>query len=183
MEKNVTCTKKNKLITQIELKSKLHYDPETGKFTRLTGTVFGLKIGDEAGCVGIDRGGRKSVVIGIKRNVYYAHRLAWLYVYGSSPDDEIDHINGDSCDNRLINLRCVSRLENAKNIRLSKRNKSGLCGVFWRKSVGKFVAVIDAHGKKKHLGYFDNIFDAACARKAEEKTYGYHFNHGKERCL
>lgn len=92
---------------------------------------------------------------------------------------ELDHINHVRADNRISNLREVSRSQNNKNMPRYKNNKSGVTGVSWYRSAGKWRAQIRVEGKKKHLGLFDEIKDAAKAVEAAEAKYGYHENHGK----
>jgi hypothetical protein len=110
---------------------------------------------------------------------YKAHRVAWALYYGEWPEGEIDHINGIRSDNRLINLRVVSHKDNMRNQRLSKANKSGVIGVCWASHRGKWSAQIKVNRKKLHLGLFGTIKEAAAARKAAERKYGFHPNHGR----
>jgi len=108
-----------------------------------------------------------------------SHRAAWAYHYGEWPKGQIDHINGERSDNRILNLRDVHRNENAKNRREYACNKSGATGVCWHKRHKKWRAAIGAEGRKIYLGVFDDISDAIAARKSAERRYGYHENHGK----
>ena len=68
-----------------------------------------------------------------------------------------DHINGDKTDNRLANLRDVTRLENARNMPRPKNNTSGVLGVSWSKSHGKWAARIKVEGRKLSAGHFDKL--------------------------
>jgi hypothetical protein len=104
--------------------------------------------------------------------------LAWLYVHGEWPD-QIDHINHNTSDNRICNLRNVSHSVNHKNLTLSKDNKSGISGVRWEKSTGRWRAEAVQKGIKTITARFDNLFEAACFRKSAEIRFGYHPNHGK----
>ena len=110
-----------------------------------------------------------------------AHQVIWLMVYGESPPKgyEIDHINGIRSDNRLENLRCVKKEDNAKNQSLSERNQTGVLGVSFYKPNKKWLARINALKKTKFLGYFDSFEEACKARKDAEIKYNYHENHGK----
>ena len=78
----------------------------------------------------------------------------------------IDHINGNSLDNRMCNLRRANATENACNSGLRKNNTSGVKGVSWCKKHGKWRTRINFKGKEKHIGFFKNIEDAAKARKS-----------------
>lgn len=104
--------------------------------------------------------------IRIMDKAYWAHRLAWLYVYGSWPNGEIDHINGLRLDNRIGNLRDCDRQTNAENIRkaLARKSRQPL-GVFFnaRKVQRPYSANIRIDGKTTHLGYFDSADDAHAA--------------------
>lgn len=105
-----------------------------------------------------------------------AHRIIWELVYGKCVA-EIDHINGNPADNRLCNLREVSHAENGRNLKLKATNKTGVCGVYPRRS-GRWYARITVGRKQIDLGTFDKIEAAIAARKAAEIAYGFHANHG-----
>lgn len=135
-------------LTQAYLKTILHYDPETGLFTRLTNISY-TKTGDIAGSIKKDG----YVVIGVAGKCIKAHRLAWLYVYGRWPIDVVDHINGIPSDNRLSNLRESSRSQNAHNQRMQRSNTSGFKGVV--KHYHRFRARIAINGALRHIGTFD----------------------------
>lgn len=117
-------------------------------------------------------------VIGLFNKPHYAHRLAWIIEYGVVPS-YVDHINHNRDDNRIENLRSVSRMENEKNQRLSSRNKSGICGVSWVKRDGNWQTYINIYKCRITLGNFYDFFQACCARKRAEVRFGYHANHGK----
>jgi hypothetical protein len=170
------------MLTQNDLKDLLHYDPDTGVFTWLVsrGTV---RAGAEAGALHTKRNGKKYRQIMLFGKNYKAHRLAWFYVHAEFPSGEIDHIDGNGLNNKLDNLRAVTRTENCKNLRIPKHNTSGYPGVSWHKRRQKWRADININGKQKHLGLFENIDDAAEAYQAAAKAAGYHENHGKSRPL
>jgi len=107
------------------------------------------------------------------------HRVVWALHYGKWPEADIDHINGNRSDNRIENLRDVSRAENCKNQGIPKNNTSGIIGVHWYRKFQCWRADIKANGRKRHLGYFATKEDAAKARKQAEEKYGYHSNHGR----
>lgn len=105
---------------------------------------------------------------------YLTHRLVWQLVHGKLPD-EIDHINGIRTDNRLVNLRSVTRKENCKNQGRDKRNTSGVTGVCWDFRNAKWLVRIG----HKHFGRFESFQDAVAARKAAELKHNFHKNHGR----
>lgn len=112
---------------------------------------------------------------------FLVHRIAWCMTHGDFPKDgfEIDHINGDRSDNRLVNLRLVDRTGNSQNHALHCNNTSGQVGVYWGKRGSKWRAVITVNKKPIHLGCFDCFDDAVNARKQAEIGYGFHPNHGR----
>lgn len=112
-------------------------------------------------------------------NLYLAHRVAWAIASGSWPNDQIDHINGIKTDNRMINLRCVSNMENHLNMPLRSDNKSGVHGVTFDKRYNMWQSRATSQGKKYHLGYFHDHADAVKARKKIESALGFHENHGR----
>jgi hypothetical protein len=137
------------MLTQLNLKSILFYNPETGIFTWLKPTMSRLKIGDIAG----RKNNKKGMRIGICKKDYLSHRLAWLYVHGKWPNGVIDHIDGNPFNNSIDNLRDVSRTVNQQNQKKSHSNsKSGFLGVTDRKT--RFDAHIVVNGKQKFLGSY-----------------------------
>lgn len=139
-------------LTAERLREVLAYDPESGLFTWSARTGGSATKGRAAGTVD-ERGYLR---IGVDRRVYRAHRLVWLYVFGKWPSSEIDHIDGDKSNNRISNLRDVSRQVNQQNLRHPhKRGGSGALGVSKHASTGKWRARIWTNGKNKSLGLFD----------------------------
>ena len=148
------------MLTQERLKEVLNYDPETGVFTWKNPSKYKTQL----------RGKNASwkthgyTKIGIDGKRHYAHRLAWLYVYGEWPSDEVDHIDRDRSNNRIKNLRCVSRSINTFNSGKRKDNTSGARGVCWDKSRDRWLARL----RSKHIGYFKDFDAAVAARKQAE---------------
>ncbi len=142
------------------IRSVLSYDPMTGIFHWLKSARPSL-IGRRAGCQN-DAG---YVVIGIGEKLYYAHRLAWLHVTGDWPEHRIDHRNTFRSDNRFKNLRQASNAENMRNTELRSDNTSGFKGVGFCKIMKKWRAYITVDKKQRILGYFEDVADAAAARR------------------
>ena len=170
------------MITQEQLKELLDYDPDTGVFIlkKATSIRNRCKVGEQVGCVQ-KMGESKYLTLRINYKLYLLHRLAWLYVYGHFPESEIEHINSDGTDNRMCNLQEASHSTNHKNIFMPKNNTSGIIGVHWDKAKRKWVASIKSDGVRMSLGVFQNLFDAACARKTSEIKYGFNSSHGSLR--
>ena len=162
------------MLTQQRLKELSVYDAQDGRFYARVGRSH-VKIGDQLGYQH-SLGYRSARVEG---KMYKEHRLVWLYYHGEFPAEQLDHINGVRDDNRLENLRAVSNAENCKNQRRRRDNTSGIVGVRWHSRNKCYPAGIQVRGKRTHLGYFDNFFDACCARKSAEITHNYHPNHGR----
>lgn len=106
-----------------------------------------------------------------------AHRVVYALHSGAWPSGEIDHINGDRTDNRPLNLRDVTRLENTRNRAKSSRTKNRHLGVYQRGE--SWQATICLGGKSICLGTFHTCEDAIAARKAAERQAGFHSNHGR----
>jgi hypothetical protein len=137
----------------------LDYNPDTGEFHWRVKTSPKAMPGYLAGCVYSN--GYRMIKLGAQRAL--AHRLAWFFMTGEWPANEIDHINGDPDDNRWCNLRAATRSQNARN----RRAKN-----YWR--VGdKWRAGLRVDGKKKYLGFFDSEEAASVAvRDARVEHYG-----------
>lgn len=135
-----------------------------------------------AGCVYKTNSGKKYVRVLISQKGYLAHRVIWVMLKGFEPE-QLDHINGNGEDNRIENLRASSHSENTKNNRRRKDNISGVTGVFFDKNSSKWKAEIRVNTKKIALGYYKDIGDAEISRKAAEKRFCFHKNHGSNRPL
>lgn len=157
-------------LTQDYMKELLSYDAETGYF-RWRKAWGRRRMNVPAGCVNVRDGGY--IVIGIDGVVHQAHRLAWLYMFGRLPHEQIDHINGDRGDNRLANLRECSHCQNHKNVKRPSHNTSGFKGVHFHPQGNKWRARIKSNGKHYSLGLYhskEQAHAAYCA--AAERFHG-----------
>lgn len=167
------------MITQAYLHSRLDYDPLTGVFLwklkpgneRLINSWNGRYAGKEAGTIRKIEGGQDLYyrLINLLDKPIRAHRLAWLYVYGITPE-RIDHIDGDGLNNRILNLRPITMSSNIRKAKIQTNNTSGFKGVSQRKDTGKWSARAKVNGEYKSLGSFDTkeeAFAVYCAKVLE----------------
>ena len=164
----------------------LAYCPHTGAITRKFRprehfeTEKGWKIsnkwaGKEAGTkvVGDYR------YVKIDGSMYAVHRLAFLLMNGSFPDNEVDHINGNKSDNSWSNLRVCNRIQQNQNIKVKNTSASGIKGVFFNKRANLWFSTIRHNGKRIHLGYFKTKEECAAAyAKAAIDFHGEFVNLG-----
>lgn len=156
------------MLTVERLRELLHYDRQTGVFTRL------IKAGGQP--VGAVAGSPHSagyVELRVDGKAYLAHRLAWFYVHGEWPPTKLDHRDTIRTHNWIDNLRPASDQENAQNTNAHVDNVSGFKGVSIHKKSGRFRATIRVDGRQKHLGYFSTGEEASSAyQDAAAKQYG-----------
>lgn len=159
-------------LTAEFVRSILDYNPETGIFrwkhradraknwnTRWAGKVAGHQF-------------EGYIVIQLDRpnGAFQAARIAWLYVHGEWPPDQVDHINLVRDDNRIANLRAANNLQNNSNRGPQRNNKSsGLRGVHFHTQTGKWRAKINVDSKTHSLGLHHTPEEAAAARDAAAK--------------
>jgi hypothetical protein len=150
-------------LTQERLKELLDYNPDTGVFTRKVRQSGNAKEGAIAGSntTGYIR-------IGVDGPEYAAHRLAFLWMEGYFPENEVDHIDRNPSNNRWNNLREVSHQCNVRNVGIRKDNTSGIPGVGWDSKGACWRAYIKLSKKLKHLGGSKDFSEAVRIRwKAE----------------
>ena len=161
------------MITQKRLKELLHYNPDTGIFTRKIKTSNRINIGDVAG--GKDLDGYLTVSLDGSR--YRTHRLVFLHITGSIPEF-VDHIDHNRQNNLFSNLRPATRYMNQQNLSMRKDNKSNFTGVCKHKNA--WIARINVKNVQINLGRFKNKQDAINSRLKANKKYGFHKNHGEK---
>lgn len=156
------------MITRERLFQLLEYDSKAGKFYWLVDKGKG-RAGQEAGHVRPD--GYRDICLDQKH--YLLHRLVWFVETGSFPPKglHLDHIDRDSTDSRIENLRLASVSQNLANSQMPCTNTSGAKGVSWNKSINKWTAQIHVMQKKIHLGCFVHIEDAAAAYAEAAKEH------------
>lgn len=165
------------MLTFEEAKELFVYDGETGIIKWRKRTCRRQRSNMVAGNTWPN--GRGYTQINIKGKIYPAHRIAMLLAYGFYGDGlQVDHINHTRDDNRLSNLRFVTRTGNQRNRSRNSNNTTGVTGVYYHKGTRKYMAYIKVDGVQIHLGYFASLGEAAKVRKAAEIKYEYNASHG-----
>ncbi len=159
-----------KMISQEELKTILHYNPDTGIFTRIKSSHSNYE-GKEAGW--LEQKGY--ITITVKSFYIKAHRLAFLYMVGYIPEGEVDHINRVKDDNRWCNLREVSRTCNVRNTGNRKDNTSGVKGVNYevKLRVSPWKVQIQINKKKYSIGLHKTLEEAVFHRFCVEQCLSW----------
>lgn len=154
-------------LTHCFVKETFVYDEVTGILSWRNNRRRGIQANSEAGWTSAE--GYRTVTL--QRKSYLVHRVIWLYVHGSFPQGQIDHINGNRIDNRIENLRDVSFAENRLN---KKRHRSGrLYGCSFNKAQQKWISQITINKKIQYLGSFKTEQEAHLAYvKAFEEYFG-----------
>ena len=124
-------------------------------------------------------GGDGYLRVKIDGSAFLLHRIAYLYINGLMPTNEIDHINGNKSDNRICNLRDVTTSLNQMNRRMQSNNKSGLTGVSWNHRRIKWKVTMTAESNVVFMGFFDSLLDACCRCISERNNHKFTFRHGK----
>lgn len=184
---------KKPLPTPEELRQLVLYEPETGRLFWLPRPPSMFIAGSQSAERGAaiwnsQHAGREAFVtitnygylIGsLFKRMVVAHRVAWCLHYRRWPSMQIDHINGVRTDNRIANLRHVTNQDNCRNKVLSPTSSSGVHGVRRKGNSRKWVATITVNKQEITIGRFDALDDAILARRAAEREYGFHPNHGR----
>ena len=154
------------------------YCPVSGEFTWIKRSKYTRKsLSDIAGHTHQKTG---YVSITIDRKFNAAHRLAWLYMTGSYPENCIDHINGVKHDNSFANLRDVEHATNCKNRKRYKTNTSGVSGVYMDKATGLWEVRFKHNNKKHYFGRYKTVDEAIKVREQEIKNFDFYRLHGKK---
>lgn len=149
-------------LDQKFLRKQLQYDPVTGVFTRLTGFRRGRVAGGKS-----PSNGHWTISVGNKR--YLASRLAWLWMTGRFPANEIDHINRNPLDNRFCNLREATNRQNQLN--RTRRPRTGSRNIY--PHARHFRVVLFKEGKPLLFGTYKTLAEAETVRdKAVALHYG-----------
>lgn len=154
-------------LTQAQIRQMFDYDPISGLMTRKISTGSRGRDGAKVGTLV----GAGYLKVSINYENFLVHRLVWLHVHGVWPTEDIDHINGVKTDNRLANLRLVTKSQNQHNIRQRHNNTSGFTGVRPNTTENKWAARITVNSKEIHLGCFSTKEAAAAAYQNAKRIY------------
>jgi len=145
------------------------YNPDTGILTNRVTRSSGAIKGKVAGCAN-----SPYLNVTVNGESHGVHSIVWLYVHGYLPETDIDHINHDKRDNRIGNLREVSRQCNQRNRLTGKNSKSGVKGVSWSDTTKVWMAHIMVGGKSIWLGNSKDLVEAVCLRLVGEQAENWH---------
>jgi hypothetical protein len=111
----------------------------------------------------------------IDSHFIFRHHVIWVFHTDGIWAGLLDHIDGNSQNDKISNLREVTVSQNAMNMKIHENNTSGVTGVSWRSDIQRWQVYIDtqANGKRIYLGYFKDFEfeDAVTARYAAEDEY------------
>jgi len=145
----------NETLSADEVRALVDYDPQTGRFRYRSGR---------------GKGGTRTkdgyIQLKLGPKLYFAHRVAWVYVHGYWPPEGMDHKSGDRADNRLANLRLANAAENAQNLAPQRGRSSQRSGVTWHKGDQRWQAQIRSDGRYLYLGSYSTEEAAAAAYAA-----------------
>lgn len=173
------------------LHERLRYDPETGSLTWRTPdrtrfatlnafTTWRTRFANRpAGKRRSDGYISVRLTVDGSSRAFLAHRLAWFMVHDRWPAGQIDHINGNRSDNRIVNLREVSAAENRLNMKCPAVSSTGVPGVSWCRTTKSWLVRANINRRTKNLGRYRDFDTAVAVRKAAEQQNGYHANHGQ----
>jgi len=127
-----------------------------------------LKIGSLAGTVKIHDPYKRVQVC--KKNLLQ-HRVIFFMHHGYLPEF-VDHIDGNTFNNKIENLRPATRSQNCINRKIMSSNKSGYKNVRWCKTAKKWEVKMRVNNKNTYFGWYDDLQEAA---KAAEKLRNEHY--------
>lgn len=148
-------------LSHARLRAAVTYDPNSGRFfrdyppSRRRPYAKTREVGFST-----DKGYRHILVDGRR---YIAHRLAWFWMTGNWPPDQVDHIDGNKANNAWVNLRQATNSQNQANTKTRRNNRAGLKGAHYLKASGKWTSRVKVNGSRYFLGLFDTPEQAHAA--------------------
>ena len=161
------------------VKKWLSYDKDSGYFHWKESPMYKVKAGDVAGTLLLNGCGNKYLSIKIEGKRYLAHRIVATMFLGCKEGDFVDHINGNGMDNRIENIRLVSKMQNSRNMKMSARCKTRIMGVSFCKNRNSYVVRAGRNSSLARRIYTNDFFEACCIRKSIENEFNFDKNHGK----
>lgn len=159
----------NGKLTAERVRFLFNYNPVTGEMTWRNPTSHNIHVGERVAETPFPNGCR---YVAVDRERHLLHRVAWLFVHGSLPDENIKAKNGNYADIRIANLEPQSFADTIRNAKTRSTNTSGVKGVSWDKTKNKWQATITQDYKQVHLGRYDTFEEAVTARKKAEAEGG-----------
>lgn len=152
------------MITQSDVQSVLEYKD---------GVLYWKKSGRSSSY----KDAKEYMRIGIGGKRYLQHRIIYLLFHGYLPS-VVDHIDGDTTNNKIENLRAATNTENLQNMKLCPSNTSGGKNVSWDKKAKKWLVMLRVNGANKYLGLFKDFeFADLVASEARHKFHGQFARH------
>ena len=163
------------MAAQIITKDYLNYlfDYKNGELFWKNPTSTKLKFGQKAG----SKGSNNYFKVSINGKFYLNHRIIFMMFYGYFPEI-VDHIDNNSLNNNIENLRPATKSQNQHNANISKNNKSGIKGIYWNKVSKKWKVQFKLNGKKMYFGEYNNISYAKFVIEAMRYKYHKEFSRG-----
>jgi hypothetical protein len=142
---------------------------------KLSSSLSRTKVGKKAGMVGT----RGYWRIKVDNKTYMAHRLIYAMHNDGECPNFIDHIDNNTSNNRIENLRTATNKQNALNAKNYSTNKSTAKNVSWCVDRQKWRVYLSVYGKRKFFGSYDDLELAdLVAIEARDKYHGEFANHG-----
>lgn len=171
---------KETMLCHQRVRSLFDYDPLVGRLVwkRKISPFSSVPVGSVAGTL-VPRCCYRAVRI--DKVAFYEHRLIWFWHHGVWPDGEVDHINRDRSDNRLENLRVVTREQNQQNTGRARNNTTGVRGVSFIRSQQRYRASIGFDGRRVIIGQFRTLEEAAAAYQSARTKHHSNFSSDEAR--
>ena len=178
-------TEKEMMVDPSIIKSMYTYSPETGCLlwandNRSKGWKKTQSKGLPAFTTIERKGYKNGKVLGL---LMKEHRVVWAWHFGKWPDFQIDHINGNTSDNRIENLRQVENDVNCRNQSMPKSNTSGYVGVSFHSQIRLWSAKYRKDYKDYHVGYFQCKTAAAIAVMQARLQHDFTARHGEKKLV